>query len=191
MPLNIPKGSSNNVSFGPARVFMAPFGTAPGITPTDAATFSLNSAGTDDVGWIGEDGVSIELSSEKKEITQGNPKLINFSFVMAQGATIKFTSIEWDFNQISYALGAGTTSGDGTAGSTSTFNFGGNPLNTHVCIHVQHEMAVTGDTLDMYVWKAQSEAGFSMPFGADEHAFEYSFKAVRAITDWGGTALSI
>lgn len=184
MPLNIPKGSVDNISFGPARVFMktwAAYTIGASITPdmTDGAS-------SDDVGFIGEDGVTVELTSEKKDITQGNPKLVNYSFVMSQSATIKFSSIAWNFDNFSRALGAGTTS---IVGDESTFAFGGNPLNTFAAMTVRHQMAVTGDTLYLYVWKAQSESGFSLPFGADEHSFEFSFKAIRAITDWGGTNL--
>jgi hypothetical protein len=182
MPLNIPTGSVNNIGFGPARVFMKTW-TATGSTP---------SLTTDDVGFIGEDGVNVELTSEKKDITQGNPKLVNYSFVMSQSATISFSSIQWDFDNFSRALGAGATGTTSTVGAatTSTFAFGGNPLNTFVAMTVQHEMAQSGNTILLYVWKAQSESGFNVPFGADEHSFDFSFKAIQALTDWGGTALS-
>ena len=137
MPLNIPTGSNNNISFGPARIFMDEWTTptAGGVTPTT------------DVGFVGEDGVSIELMSEKKDITQGNPQLIQYSFVTAQSATISFSSIEWNFENFRLALGAGATSCAPTSGapsgagltfgtnfSTTTFNFGGNPLNTYVML---------------------------------------------------------
>ena len=181
MPLNIPVGLNDNISFGPARVAMVPFTGASGSTPSFA---------TDDVGFIGEDGVTLELMSEKKDISQGNPALVNFSFVQTQSATISFTSIQWDFDNFRLALGAGSTGGDGTGGDPYRFAFGGNPLNTFVCMELEHQMAVTGDTLSVLVWKAQSESGFSVPFGQDEHQFEFSFKAIRAINDWGGTPLS-
>jgi len=187
--LNIPSGKASNVSFGPARVFMskivdgydADWSTTPMATP--------NTIASNDVGWIGEDGVTVELSSEKKDITQGNPKLINYSFCQAQGATVKFSSIQWDFDNFSSALGAGATAGTGTAGSTDTFAFGGNALNDVVAMVVQHQMATTGDTLTLFCWKVQSESGFSIPFGADEHSFEFGFKVVRSEYEWGGEAL--
>lgn len=183
MPLNIPTGNVNNIGFGPARVFMKAW----------SSTGSTPSFDDDDVGFIGEDGVNVELVSEKKDIMQGNPKLVNYSFVMSQSATISFTSIQWDFDKFSLALGAGSTSQtNGATGSATTvnFSFGGNPLNTFTAMTLRHEMAQSGNTIYLYVWKAQSESGFSVPFGADEHSFEFSFKAIRAITDWGGSALN-
>lgn len=188
MPLNIPTGQTNNISFGPARVFMTEFTGTTGVSPLDSAT----GFGADqyDVGFIGEDGVNIELTSEKKDIVQGNPKLVNYSFVMSQSATISFTSIEYNFENFRLALGAGATQQGTADGATpETFAFGGNPLNTLVCMVVEHEMAVTSNTLQLLVWKAQSESGFSLPLGHDEHSFEFSFKAIRATTDWGGTTL--
>jgi len=185
MPLNIPTGSNNNISFGPARILMDPWSSAVGSTPTT------------DVGFIGEDGLTIELSSEKKDITQGNPQLIQYSFVTAQSATINVTSIEWNFENFRLALGAGATSignvakppSGGAATTVATFNFGGNPLNTYVALQVQHRMAQSAGTLYAYIWKAQSESGFSLPFGTDEHTFEFSFKALAATKNWNGVTL--
>ena len=173
MPLNIPTGSTNNISFGPARVFMKVWSAGAMVTPTD------------DVGFIGEDGVTLEMTSDKKNIQQGNPYLTEFSFVQAQSATISFTSIMYNFENFRLAMGAGTTTFSAAA---ETFAFGGNPLNTETAIKLQHEMAVTGNTLDVYAWKTQSESGFSIPFGSDEHGFDFSFRCIRSLTDWGGTS---
>ena len=187
MALNLPSGQTNNISFGPARIYMREFTGTTGVSPLDADNKFGDPAY--DVGFIGEDGVNIELVSEKKDIIQGNPKLVNYSYVMSQSATISFTSIEYNFENFRLALGAGSTA-YGSTTAPETFAFGGNPLNTLVCMVVEHEMAVTSNTLQLLVWKAQSESGFSLPLGADEHSFEFSFKAIRAETDWGGTALS-
>ena len=193
MPLNIPTGSTDNISFGPGRIKMDVFTGSNGVTPTT------------DVGFIGEDGVTIEMQSEKRNIVQGNPQLINFSFATAQSAMVNFTSIEHDMENFRLAIGAGTTGPTTTSvfdneggvaspattvsGNADFFSFGGNPLNTFVCMSIHHQMAVTGDTLYAHIWKAQSESGFSLPFGSEEHQFEFSFQAIRAVTDWGGTAL--
>lgn len=181
MPLNIPSGTNlqNNVSFGPARVLM---------DPVPSTGFSASgSTPTTDVGWIGEDGVNIELTSDKKNIVQGNPQLVAYSFATAQTAMINFTSIQWDFDNFILALGAGTTTIDGV---NSYFDFGGNPLNTLTSIKLEHQMAVTGDTLCVYAWKAQSESGFSIPMTAtEEHSFEFSFQVIRSETDWCNEAL--
>ena len=50
-------------------------------------------------------------------------------------------------------------------------------------------MAVSGNTMNVYVWKASSDAGIAAAFGADEHSFEYSFTAIRSQTNWEGADL--
>ena len=192
MAFNTPSGQINNITFGPARVFIG----------THVEGSSANTP-TVDVGFISEDGVSVELVSEKKNINQGNPYLIEYSFIQSQTAMLKFTSIQWNMNAFVYALGAGVTSSNvaapapGTSdsmisplASTLTFAFGGDPINKTVCIHVKHAAAVSSNTISIYGWKMQSESGFTIPFGTDEAAFEYSFNCIRADKNWGGTALA-
>ena len=91
-PYNFPSGTTNAISFGPARVAIKAGLNTPDFT-------------TDDVGYIGEDGVSIEMTSEKRDITQGNPRLIEYSFTQAQSVTIGFTSIEWSVTNFARATG--------------------------------------------------------------------------------------
>ena len=170
MPLNIPTGSTTDISFGPARLYIGPSGTAPTV----------------DVGYISEDGVTVEISSETKDIVQGNPKLIEYTFSQTQGVVLKVTSIEWDFENLVKALGAGVTT---VTATESTFAFGGDPLVASVALQVEHQMAVSGNTMNIFMWKAVSESGINIPFGADEHSFEYSWKAQRATTNWAGVAL--
>jgi len=171
MPLNIPVGSTSDISFGPARLYL---GSASGNTPTT------------DVGFISEDGVSLEVSNETRDIVQGNPKLIEYTFSQTQGVMVNLSSIEWDFDSFLYAIGAGVTA---SSGGAESFSFGGDPIVTRVHLHIEHQMAVSGNTLNCYVWKAVSESGYAIQMGADEHTFEYKWKAQRADTDWGGTSL--
>ena len=200
MPLNMPQGQVSEISFGPARVFLTawkdPSTNPTGVTPTT------------DVGFISEDGVTIELTSEKKNILQGNPKLIEYSFVLSQTAVINFTSIQWDFNNFAFALGAGQTSvsasfnpaiTDKQGGTTGVrdddeayFQFGGNPENTYVAMGIQHQMAsqASSNTINIYAWKCQSESGLSLPLGSDEHSFDMSFTVLRSDYDWSGRALA-
>ena len=179
MPLNISSsGTTSNISFGPARVLMDPSTVAGGVSGTAPVT---------DVGFINEDGVTLELTSEKRIISQGNPRLPLYSFVQAQDVMINFTSIQWDFDNFLYALGGGVTS---SGVGTSSFEFGGNALNTLVSINIEHQMAVTGNTINCYIYKAQSESGFSIPLGQDEHQFEFQFRAIRSEFNFDGIALA-
>lgn len=170
MPYNIPTVTTNDISFGPAVLYVGVAGDTPTI----------------DVGSISEDGVSIEITSEKKYITQGNPRLNIYAFSQAQGVNVKCTGIEWDFNNMVYALGAGETN---ATASEHTFQFGGDPLATIVALKIEHFMAVSGNTMNVYVWRAQGDAGISTQFGQDEHMFEYSFTALRTTTDWASNSL--
>jgi len=170
MPLNIPSGNTNDISFGPALVKMGVAGTTPSL----------------DVGFISEDGVTLEIANETKDIVQGNPKLVEYTFSQTQGVNISFTSIEWDFTAFARVLGSGATT---VTGTEETFMFGGDPLDTSIAIDIQHQMAVSGNTMNVYVWKAVAAGGLSVPFGADEHSFEMAFKAQRSATDWAGGTL--
>lgn len=178
-PYNFPSGTINDISFGPAKVYLAPYVTNHGT--------SIRTWGTD-VGFIGEDGVNLELTAERRDITQGNPRLIEYSFTQAQSVMLNFTSIAWNMDNFSNALG-----GIGVTTSTSsfeTFGFGGDPINQELGIRIEHEMAITGNTINVYVWRAMSESGFTIPFGQDEHQFEFSFKVLRSEHTWSGSPLA-
>lgn len=172
MPLNFSNGSTSNISFGPAVVFLGASGTTP----------------TTGVGFIGnDDGVSLEMTSDKRDITQGNPKLVEYTFTQVQGVMAKFKSIEWDFTRLAWAFGAGVTT---VSGSEKTLAWGGDPLVTTLAMHIQHQRPVTGTTLNFYVWKCVAETPPNIMLGHDEHSFDMAFKAQRAATGWdGGTLL--
>jgi hypothetical protein len=170
MPLNLPTIDRNSISFGPGRLFLGLAGATP----------------TTDVGAITEDGVSVEIASEMRDIMQGNPKLPELSFIQSQNVMVKVTSIEWDFDALAYALGAGNTT---ATVSLETFSFGGEPCPTEVALHVQHQMCRSGNTINVYVWRAVGEGNVTLPFTHDEHQFEYNWKALRAETDWAGASL--
>ena len=178
MPYNIPTITTNDISFGPARMFLgtSTYAGAAGDTPTV------------DVGAIAEDGISLEISNEVKAIMQGNPRVQVYAFSQQSNVNVKVTSIEWDFTSLSYALGGGVTTASAAA---ETFAFGGEPAITEVAIKIEHYMAVSGNTMEIYVWKAQSNQGVSPQFGQDEHSFEYGFTALNATTDWAGGALPV
>lgn len=171
MPLNLPNYTENNFSFGPGRLFLGAAGTTPTV----------------DVGAITEDGITIQPENATKDIFQGNPKMIVHTFNQQQGVMVNATGIEWNFTNLAYALGAGNTT---SSGSEDTFAFGGAPLTKKVALHVQHQMAVTGHTLNAYIWQAVSNGNPSLPLTHDEHQFALSWKAQRVATDWAGASLA-
>jgi hypothetical protein len=170
MPYNIPSVNTSDISFGPAVMFIGASGTTPTV----------------DVGAISEDGVSLEISNEVKTIMQGNPRVQVYAFSQQSNVSMKVSSIEWDFTNLSYALGGGVTT---VTGTEETFAFGGEPAITQVAIHIRHYMAVSGNTMNVYMWTAQSNTGVAPQFGQDEHAFEYGFTAIRSTQDWAGATL--
>ena len=178
MALNQPTGSTNNISFGPGVIKIGPWSDLSAYTPS-----TIDITPSTDVGYIGEDGINIELTSEKRRIVQGNPQIVTYSFATAQSVMINFTSIEWDFDNFVFALGAGNTTA--AANGSYTFAFGGNPLNTECAILIEHKMASSGDTLEIYAWKCQSESGFTIPLTAsEEHQFEFAFTVLNSTQDW-------
>ncbi len=183
MALNTPTGSTDNISFGPGKIKLGKW-----TDLTGEVAGSTNITPTTDVGYIGEDGINLELTSEKRIITQGNPAVATYSFATAQSVMINFTSIEWNFDNFVFALGAGVTTA--TAALSQTFGFGGDPLNTECAILIEHEMASSGDSLEVYAWKCQSESGFAIPFTAqEEHKFEFGFTVLNSTQDWRANIL--
>lgn len=170
MSLNIPNYNEQNFSFGPGVLRMGPAGTTP----------------TADVGAIGEDGVTITPENQTRDIMQGNPRTIVKVFSQQQGLVVDFTSIEWRFDLLGSALGAALTTMDV---GEDVLEFGGEPLVDEVAIHIEHQMAITGNTLNAYIWKAVTNGAPAMALGQDEHQFPMSFKAIQSSTDWAGNPL--
>lgn len=172
MPFNIdPGGLSDNISFGPAVVYLGPSGATPVAS----------------VGYLGEDAVTIEAESTKRDIEQGNPKTIEFSFALAQKVKVSWQGIEWNQTQWQYAIGAGNTY---SSASIQTWGFGGDPIVETVALKIQHYMAKAGDTLTVNVWKARGDGPISFGFSAEEHKFANSYQAMRSATNWAGGNLA-
>ncbi len=173
MPFNIDtNGLPNNVSFGPVVVYLGPSGATP----------------TQSVGYISaDDSFTLAITGTKRDIMQGNPKTIEFSFMPEQHVKVSWQGIEWNQNLLQYAVGAGNTQNDGV--SLQTWTFGGDPIVQEVAIQAKHYMAKAADTLTLNVWKARGDGDVSIGFTAEEHKFPSGYEAMRSATNWGGTAL--
>lgn len=170
MSLNVPDFTTGNFSFGPGILYLG----ASGATPTV------------DVGAIAEEGIKVNAENTTKDIFQGNPKEIVYTFNQQQGVVLECTGIEWNVTNLLYAIGAGTTTSDG---ASDTYTFGGGAITTTVALHVRHYMAAPGHTLDAYIWKAVSNGAPPIAFTHDEHQFPMTWKAQRSTTDWAGDSL--
>jgi hypothetical protein len=179
MAFNVPSYDTSKISFGPGVLYMDVWtGTSPPNTPSIDI---LN-----DIGALSEDGISVELTSDKRYIAQGNPRLNIFGVSQVQSVSVSVTGIEWNVNTFKRAIGSGTVA---TGGSEDTFAWGGDPSCVEVGLVIKHKQ-ITGYDLMVYVWKAVSETGFSLPFGQDEHSFEYRFNALHSSVDFGSTAIT-
>lgn len=172
MPLNIPTITRDDVSFGPAILFLGLAGATPLV----------------DIGAISEDGITLESTSEMADLVQGNPKLVELSINQAQNAMLRVTGMEWKFDNFARALNSGVTT---VSASEETFAWGGEPCPVEVALHVQHQMCRTGHTMNLYVWRAVGEGNLALPFIHDFHNFEFTWKAQRAATEWDGTTLPV
>ena len=92
MAYNVPLVTQNNISFGPAKVLIGTYVSGSACTPAV------------DVGALSEDGVNIEVTSEKRYINQGNPLSAVYAFSTTQGVKVSFTSLQWSFDRFIDAL---------------------------------------------------------------------------------------
>tara|TARA_Y100000593_G_C4212304_1_gene287483 strand:- start:111 stop:698 length:588 start_codon:yes stop_codon:yes gene_type:complete len=176
MPFNIPTFNTSNISFGPGVLYLREWQANSG-----ASTALVGNTPSVEVGAISEDGITVEMTSEKKYISQGNPRLNIFSFSQVQGASLSVTSIEWNFSNFKAGIGSGVVD---TGSDPDTFGFGGDPACLEVALYVLHKMP-DGKDLKIYIWKAVAETGVTIPLGQDEHSFEYKWNAMYRTHDWG------
>ena len=171
MSRNIATGTDNNITMGPAILFLGVAGTTP-LT---------------DVGYLDvENSATLEMTVDRGEVRVGNASLAQLAYAKAHDAKLTVTSIEYNQNNLANALGAGTTTSSGTA---DTVTWGGEPLITELALNLRHYMAVPGHTYDLYMWTCVADGDISRAFRQDYHQYEYSFKALRSVTDWAGGTL--
>ena len=115
----------------------------------------------------------------------GNPKNLVHTFTQEQSVKLTVTSVEWNFDNFSYALGSGNTT---VSGAQETFAFGGDPAVSQLALQTVHRMG-SGDTMSVNMWLAQSDGDLTIPLTQDEHAFEYAWEAVASDTNWAGVTL--
>lgn len=171
MGYNQPTTDYTNVSFGPARVFLGPSGATPTL----------------DVGALADDAVQVEWQFEKRDIRQGNPALIDYSFTTSQGFRVSWTALEYSVMNLALAAGAGVTA---VSAAIHTWSMGGDPIIATAAVQVQHQMATGGDTLNINIWKARGDGNIGIGMGQEEHKIPTVFQAMRASTNWAGVSLS-
>lgn len=170
---NVPSGTNNNVSFGPAIIRMG----ATGATPTV------------DVGYIvTDDGVTIEVQRETRAIQQGNPKMDILVFDQVHGFRVTFGRIEWNTTELARQIGTAVTQ---TSGTLETLFWGGDPTPDSYALQIEHAMAQSSQTTFIDVWTVVADGNVSVQLAHDEHRFPTTWRALRTTTDWAGASLAV
>jgi hypothetical protein len=169
---NVPSYNADNISLGPAIIYVGLVGSTPTI----------------DVGAVAEDGMEFSVAREFLEVNQGSPKVLIKQFVTGETVELTCNTIEWNLTNLTYALGTGVTT---STASVDTYAFGADPATTEVAVHVRHSLP-SGHTISIYMWRAQPTGEWNMNMAQDElHTFPFSFKALQATTAWDGSALPV
>lgn len=170
MALNLPSYDASRFSFGPGVLYLG----APGTTPLV------------DVGAV-KGNAEFSIEREKLEIFQGSPQSKVAQYAIKETVMLKVTGIEWDLDNLAYALGAGVTS---VSGAQEILAFGGDMEMTNRALRYVHRTP-DGGTIDVHIFKAEGSGAVTVAFNeADTHEFPYEFHALEGTTDFEGSALA-
>lgn len=170
MSKNLPTGVLNNISYGPARIFLGPTGATP----------------TTEVGYIAaEDGVKFRVTTDRGEVRQGSPSLPIMHYDKMQDLEVEFTGIEWNIDLLLQVLGVGVTLPSGTG---SKLGIGGDSTVTGYALQVRHRMPAStpAATINVNLWDAAGDGNLELAFTEDHHKIPFKFKARRSATNWAG-----
>lgn len=172
MAYNVSSYDTTRMSFGPGILYLG----VPGTTPLT------------DVGAI-KGKAELNIERGKLEVKQGSPQTLIAEYVMAESISLKLTGIEWNFNNLAYALGAGVTAGTGSY--QETFEFGGNMAMTNRALRFVHRTP-DGGTVDIQIFKAEGSGKVNIGFNdSDMHEFPYEFQALEGTSDFSNAALAV
>jgi len=166
--VNVPSYNVKRLSFGPGILYLGAAGTTP----------------TTDVGAV-RAGATLAFTREKLEIKQGSPEQLIQQYVTAETVRLEVHGIEWNLENLRYALGAGEIS---SISGGQQMDFGGDMTITNCSVKFVHQMPA-GGTVEVDIWKAQGQGEIEITFGMDPHEFPYVFLALVADTDWAGNTL--
>ncbi len=168
MAYNVPTVDTTRLSFGPARVYIGVEGTTPTV----------------DVGTV--KNVSVSVKRTTLDVMQGSPETLVESWAVKEEVTAKCSGLEWDLDNVSYALGAGITTT--SVGMTEALEFGGDMGISERAVrlvHIQPGLA----TIDFQIFRAKGDGSVDIKFDENSaFSMEYTFKAVEANTDFTGQA---
>jgi len=169
MARNVPAYETQRFSFGPGILYMGAIGTTPLV----------------DIGAVKGD-VEVVIERVPLQLKQGSPQSLVKQYAVEENISIKITGVEWDFDNFTYALGAGVTS---ISGADEVFEFGGDTDVNQRALRFVH---LTGDggTIDMHFFTTEGSGNLAMALKeTDWHDFPYEFSVLEGTTDFEGAAL--
>ena len=170
MAYNVPTYDTKKFSFGPGILYIGTVGTTPLI----------------EIGAVKGDS---ELSIERTplEVFAGSPQSRIAQYAIKEEVKLKVVGIEWNLDNLSYALGAGTT---GASGAAQTFEFGGAMTIANKAIRFVHRTP-DGSTIDVQLFNCQGSGKIAISFKeTDMHEFPYEFHTLEGTSDFSNGALA-
>lgn len=170
MSYNVPTYNTSRFSFGPGIVYIG----LPGTTPLT------------EIGAVKGDA-ELLIQRVALEVKAGSPQSLIKSYAVEENVGLKFTGIEWNLNNLAFALGAGATS---LVGAAEVFKFGGDIDKTSYAVRFVHRTP-DGGTIDIHLFDGEGAADLAIALKeTDIHEFPFEFKALEGQTDFEGSALA-
>lgn len=170
MAFNVPVYETARFSFGPGILYMGVAGATPSV----------------DIGAVKGDA-ELLIQRVTLEVRQGSPQTLVKKYAVEENVSLKLTGIEWDLNNIVYALGAGITS---LSGAQEILEFGGDiDFNTRALryVHIKPD----GSTVDVHIFLGEGKGELPISFKEkDVHEFSYEFNALEGTVDFSNVALA-
>ncbi|GAH19807.1 unnamed protein product, partial [marine sediment metagenome] len=165
MGFNVANVKPDNFSFGPGVLFAGVCGC--GICPMI------------DIGAV-RSGAELTVTREKITVEQGSPYQRITDYVIRETVTLTVTGIEWRFDNLERALGAGVVDGESPVDPLrdKSYRFGGDMKVASLPLCYRHHTA-EGDEIWVKLWCAQGNGEITITFGDDIHEFPYGFTAVQ------------
>jgi hypothetical protein len=170
MAYNLPSGNKKRLSFGPGRIYLGPEGSTPTI----------------EVGFVKGNSV-LSFKRSKLEVFQGSPQALIEQFVTKEEVSLKATGIEWNLDNLAFALAAGETS---VSGAQEVLDFGGDMTVKHRALRFVHIMP-DGSTIDVQMFNVEGSGELDVTFNeTDLHELPFEFRALEGTTGFDGVALA-
>lgn len=170
---NVPVGNASKISLGAMRVYLGAVGSTP----------------TTDIGFLGEDGVSFEITQENLDILQGTPQTAVKTFVIQKDLTASFSSIEWNLKNLADLIAGSYVTATTTTAETLWINV--DPCTQERALRFEHELACSTQKVYIDIFRAQPSGSVSISFSSTEaHQFPNEWKALVANTDWAGGVIT-